>query len=221
MNNNEEILDSKIDDLYMVFVINNQKYALSSKYITEIIEILPITKVPFLPEYMKGIINLRSTIIPVMDARMRFGMEPIEYSERTCIIIIENEANKIGLIVDAVNEVLTIPPKQIMESTKEKNDLKVMSEKLEVINEQLAMKQKQKRKMLVNTLIVADVCLIILFILLAILGSPYQSWDYSDPEWSVIGTLRHSFEWVYFKVAPLMVFVITAILGIIFVKRNK
>ena len=124
MNNNEEILDSKIDDLYMVFVINNQKYALSSKYITEIIEILPITKVPFLPEYMKGIINLRSTFIPVMDARMRFGMEPIEYSERTCIIIIENEANKIGLIVDAVNEVLTIPPKQIMESTKEKNDLK-------------------------------------------------------------------------------------------------
>ena len=124
MNNNEEILDSKIDDLYMVFVINNQKYALSSKYITEIIEILPITKVPFLPEYMKGIINLRSTIIPVMDARMRFGMEPIEYSERTCIFIIENEANKIGLIVDAVNEVLTIPPKQIMESTKEKNDLK-------------------------------------------------------------------------------------------------
>ena len=124
MNNSDEILDSKIDDLYMIFVINNQKYALSSKYITEIIEILPITKVPFLPEYMKGIINLRSTIIPVMDARMRFGMEPIEYSERTCIIIIENEANKIGLIVDAVNEVLTIPPKQIMESTKEKNDLK-------------------------------------------------------------------------------------------------
>ncbi|MDY3000888.1 MAG: chemotaxis protein CheW [Romboutsia timonensis] len=124
MNNSEEILDNKVDDLYMVFVINNQKYALSSKYITEIIEILPITKVPFLPEYMKGIINLRSTIIPVMDARMRFGMEPIEYSERTCIIIIENEANKIGLIVDAVNEVLTIPPKQIMESTKEKNDLK-------------------------------------------------------------------------------------------------
>ena len=104
---------------------------------------------------------------------------------------------------------------------KEKNDLKVISEKLEVINEQLAMKQKQKRKMLVNTLIVADVCLIILFILLAILESPYQSWDYSDPEWSVIGTLWHSFEWVYFKVAPLMVIVITAILGIIFVKRNK
>ena len=99
--------------------------------------------------------------------------------------------------------------------------MKVISEKLEVINEQLAMKQKQKRKMLVNTLIIADVCLIVLFILLAILGSLYQSWDYSDSEWSVIGTLWHSFEWVYFKVAPLMIIVITAILGVIFVKRNK
>lgn len=122
--NNEEILDNKVDDLYMLFMINNQKYALSSKYITEIIEILPITKVPFLPDYMKGIINLRSTIIPVMDARMRFGMNPIEYSERTCIIIIENDTNKIGLIVDAVNEVLTIPSEKIMESTSDKDDIK-------------------------------------------------------------------------------------------------
>ena len=123
-----------------------------------------------------------------------------------------------------ISEILEIPVSEILGESieeKEKNDLKVISEKLEVINEQLAMKQNQKRKMLVNTLIVADVCLIILFILLAILGSPYQSWDYSDPEWSVIGTLWHSFEWAYFKVAPLMVIVITAILGIIFVKRNK
>ena len=122
--NNEEVLNNKVDDLYMLFMINNQKYALSSKYITEIIEILPITKVPFLPDYMKGIINLRSTIIPVMDARMRFGMNPIEYNERTCIIIIENDINKIGLIVDAVNEVLTIPSEQIMESTSDKEDIK-------------------------------------------------------------------------------------------------
>ncbi|MDU4493632.1 MAG: chemotaxis protein CheW, partial [Staphylococcus warneri] len=111
---NEEIIENKIDDLYMVFIINNQKYALSSKYIIEIIEMLPITKVPFLPNYMKGIINLRSTIIPVMDARMRFDMEPIAYNERTCIIIIENDSNKIGLIVDAVNEVINISPTQSM-----------------------------------------------------------------------------------------------------------
>ena len=104
---------------------------------------------------------------------------------------------------------------------KEKNDLKVISEKLEVINEQLSITQKQKRKRSFILLLIADIFVILLFILLAILGSPYQSWDYSDPEWSVIGTLWHSFEWVYFKVAPLMIIVITAILGVIFVKRNK
>ncbi len=124
MSMNDEALDSKIDDLYMVFMINNQKYALSYKYIIEIIEIMPIIKVPFLPEYMKGIINLRSTIIPVMDVRMRFGMEPIDYTERTCIIIIENNINKIGLIVDAVNEFIMIPSNLIMEATSDKDDIK-------------------------------------------------------------------------------------------------
>ena len=85
-----------------------------------------------------------------------------------------------------ISEIFETPVSEILGESieeKEKNDLKVISEKLEVINEQLAMKQNQKRKMLVNTLIIADVCLIVLFILLAILGSPYQSWDYSDPEW--------------------------------------
>lgn len=105
---NDVETENRIDDLYMVFVVNNQKYALSSKYIIEIIEMLPITKVPFLPKYMKGIINLRSTIIPVMDARIRFDIEPINYNERTCIIIIENNNSKIGLIVDTVNEVIRI-----------------------------------------------------------------------------------------------------------------
>ncbi|MCH1959606.1 MULTISPECIES: chemotaxis protein CheW [Romboutsia] len=114
MSTNDEIIDNKIDDLCMVFIIDNQKYALSSKYITEIIEMLPITKVPFIPEYIKGIINLRSNIIPVMDARMRFGISPKEYDERTCIIIIENNDEKIGLIVDAVNEVIHIPDGQSM-----------------------------------------------------------------------------------------------------------
>ena len=83
------------------------------------------------------------------------------------------------------------------------------------------MKQKQTRKRTINFLIIMDVCIILLFILLAVLGSPYQSWDYSDPEWSVIGTIWHSFEWVFFKVAPIVVMVITLILGTILIKRNK
>lgn len=124
MNTNDETIDNKIDDLYMVFVINNQKYALSSKYIIEIIEMLPITKVPFIPKYMKGIINLRSTIIPVMDARMRFDMDPIDYNERTCVIIIENSGNQIGLIVDAVNEVIHISPNQSMKMNSNNDESK-------------------------------------------------------------------------------------------------
>lgn len=125
MEKNDEILDNKIDDLYMVFIVNNQKYALSSKYIIEIIEMLPITKVPFTNNYMRGIINLRSSIIPVMDARLRFDMEPIEYNQRTCIIIIENNMNKIGLIVDAVNEFIHIPEEKniSMKSSKVENKL--------------------------------------------------------------------------------------------------
>ena len=122
MYSSDEVVENKIDDLYMVFVINNQKYALSSKYIIEIIEMLPIAKVPFLPKYMKGIINLRSTIIPVMDARIRFDMEPIEYNERTCIIIIENKMEKIGLIVDTVNEVIHISPEQSMKMKSNNDD---------------------------------------------------------------------------------------------------
>lgn len=124
MHTNGEVIENKIDDLYMIFIIDNKKYALSSKYILEIIEMLPITKVPFLPKYMKGIINLRSTIIPVMDARMRIDIEPIEYNERTCIIIIENNKDKIGLIVDAVNEVITIPPNKNMKITSNKGEYK-------------------------------------------------------------------------------------------------
>ena len=101
----------------------------------------------------------------------------------------------------SISEVFETPVSEILGENieeKEKNDIKVISEKLEVINEQLSRKQKQKRKRTINFLIVLDVCIILLFIILAILGSPYQSWNYNDPEWSVIGTIWHSFEWIFF-----------------------
>ena len=123
-----------------------------------------------------------------------------------------------------ISEIFETPVNEILGESieeKEKNDLKVISGKLEVINEQLSMHQKQKRKRIVNFLIIADVCLILFFILLAVLGSPYLSWDFSNPEWAVIGTFWHVFEWIFFKVVPLMIIVIISILGIIFIKRNK
>ena len=122
-----------------------------------------------------------------------------------------------------LSEIFETPVSEILGENierKQNNDLRVISEKLEVINEQLSIKQKQKRKIIVSALIIADVGLILLFILLAILGSPYQAWDYSNPEWSVIGTLWHSFEWIYFKIAPLIVVIISIIIGVILGKRK-
>lgn len=104
---------------------------------------------------------------------------------------------------------------------KETNDLKVISEKLEVINEQLSISQKQKRKRKIMVLLIIDICLIFFFVLLALLGSPYLTWDYGNPEWSVIGTLWHSFEWIFFRIVPLLIIIITVIFIILFIKREK
>lgn len=68
---------------------------------------------------------------------------------------------------------------------------------------------------------IADIFTILLFIILALLGSPYQSFNYSNPEWLVIGSLWHSFEWILFRIAPLVIIVITSILVIQFINREK
>ena len=123
-----------------------------------------------------------------------------------------------------ISELFETPVSEILgESIEEKetNDLKVISEKLEVINEQLSISQKQKRETKIIVLLIIDICLIFFFVLLALLGSPYLTWDYGNPEWSVIGTLWHSFEWIFFRIAPLLIIVITAILIILFIKREK
>lgn len=121
-----------------------------------------------------------------------------------------------------ISELFETPVSEILgESIEEKetNDLKVISEKLEVINEQLSISQKQKRKRKIMVLLIIDICLIFFFVLLALLGSPYLTWDYGNPEWSVIGTLLHSFEWIFFRIAPLLIIIITVI--ILFIKREK
>ena len=124
----------------------------------------------------------------------------------------------------SISKIFQVPVSEILGENieeKEVNDIKNISEKLEVINEQLSRRKKQKRKRIINFFIILDVCIILLFIILAILDSPYQSWDYSDPEWSVIGTIWHSFEWLFFKVAPIMIIVITLTLGIMLMKKKS
>lgn len=99
---------------YLTFNIGSETYAIEIRYVTEIIGIQPITEVPEVPEYIKGIINLRGKIIPVMDVRLRFKKPFLEYAERTCVIVIDVEEISIGLIVDSVAEVITIPDSDVV-----------------------------------------------------------------------------------------------------------
>lgn len=93
---------------YLIFSMGKELFGIEIRYITEIIGMQPITEVPEMPSYVKGITNLRGKIIPVMDARLRFKKEEREYDSRTCIIVLETHETSIGLIVDSVAEVLTM-----------------------------------------------------------------------------------------------------------------
>ncbi|SHI68426.1 chemotaxis protein CheW [Lutispora thermophila] len=93
---------------YLIFSIDSESYGIEIQYVTEIIGIQTITEVPELPDYIKGITNLRGKIIPVMDVRLRFRKEAKEYNDRTCIIVIDIMGMSVGLIVDGVTEVVTI-----------------------------------------------------------------------------------------------------------------
>ncbi len=101
------------DGKYLTFVIGEECYGLDISHVTEIIGMQKITSVPDVENYVKGVINLRGKVIPVMDVRLRFGMSPRVYDDRTCIIVINVGAHTIGLVVDTVSEVLDIGAGQI------------------------------------------------------------------------------------------------------------
>ncbi len=101
-------------DKYLTFTMGNEEYGIDIKYVREIVGLQEITEVPELPPYVKGIINLRGNIIPVIDVRLRFKKPAIEYNDRTCTIVIDVQGIAVGLIVDAVAEVLTIPEQDVV-----------------------------------------------------------------------------------------------------------
>ncbi len=100
-------------DLYLTFDINGEYFAIDVINIKEIITMCAVTLVPEAPDYVKGIINLRGDIVPVISVRARFGIEEIEYDEATCIVVLDFDEYIIGLIVDKVEGVLTIPEENI------------------------------------------------------------------------------------------------------------
>jgi purine-binding chemotaxis protein CheW len=100
-------------DKYLTFHLAGEDYGLEIHYVTEIIGIQKITKVPDMPNFIRGVINLRGKVIPVMDVRARFRLAAREYDERTCIIVVDISQQPLGLVVDRVNEVVDIPGEQV------------------------------------------------------------------------------------------------------------
>jgi purine-binding chemotaxis protein CheW len=102
---------------YLTFSLSNEEYGIGILKIKEIIGMMPITSVPRSPKYIRGVINLRGKVIPVIDLRIRFSMAKKEYNDRTCIIVVEIESHGIemviGIVVDSVSEVLSIKSEEI------------------------------------------------------------------------------------------------------------
>lgn len=102
---------------YLSFSLAEEEYGIGILKIKEIIGMMPITIVPKTPEFVKGVINLRGKVIPIIDLRLRFGMEAAGYTDRTCIIVVEIESKSgtvlIGIVVDSVSEVLNVRTESI------------------------------------------------------------------------------------------------------------
>lgn len=127
----EELQEQEKDaqkGMFMTFQAGKEYFGINISYVKQIIAMQPITVVPEVEDYIKGLINLRGKIIPVIDVRVRFKMEPKEYTDRTCIIVIDVKSTVVGLIVEKIAEVDTImdsdivpPPTLGGRSTNEEN----------------------------------------------------------------------------------------------------
>ncbi len=105
---------------YLTFTLAEEEYGIGILKVKEINGMMPITSVPRTPEFVKGVINLRGKVIPVLDLRIKFGMASIDYTDRTCIIVVEIDSDAgtllIGIVVDSVSEVLNIRGEEIEET---------------------------------------------------------------------------------------------------------
>lgn len=112
----------KREGKYLTFTLADEEYGIGILKVKEIIGMMPVTSVPRTPQYVKGVINLRGKVIPVVDLRLKFDMDAIEYNDRTCIIVVEIEGQSgtflIGNVVDSVSEVLSIKGDDIEDTPK-------------------------------------------------------------------------------------------------------
>ena len=105
------------DGKYLTFALDSEEYGIGVMKVKEIIGLMRATPVPRTPDYVLGVINLRGKVIPVIDLRLRFGLESIESTDRTCVIVVEVDGKAgpamIGIVVDSVSDVLNIKEEDI------------------------------------------------------------------------------------------------------------
>ena len=145
--------ESKVLGKVMTFHIGDQIYGIEIAYVVEIIEMQHITKIPHVPSYIKGIINVRSKVVPIVDIRARFGKPEIPYTSRTCIIILAMGEISVGIIVDSVADVEDIHSSDISATPENKavntnefiqymirsgNDVKLILDVAKLLDEQEA-----------------------------------------------------------------------------------
>ena len=108
-----------VQQQYLTFFLADEEYAINIQRVKEIIEYTTVTKVPKVPEWIRGVINLRGNVVPVVDLTVRFGLKERPVSKTTCIVIVEieqdSERSVMGVIADAVNQVIDLAPKDIEE----------------------------------------------------------------------------------------------------------
>ena len=100
-------------DKFLTFQIADEEFAIPIGHVIEIVGIQKITEVPDMPDFVKGVINLRGKVIPVMDVRLRFRLPSVAYDDRTCVVVVCVGNVTIGLVVDTVSEVVSIPESDI------------------------------------------------------------------------------------------------------------
>jgi purine-binding chemotaxis protein CheW len=114
---NDALLDEQQEDTqegkFLTFSLGHEEYGIEIRHVTEIIGIQNVTDLPDTPDFVKGVINLRGKVIPVIDVRLRFNMQERPYDERTCIVVVSIKGMAVGLIVDSVSEVINIPASDI------------------------------------------------------------------------------------------------------------
>jgi purine-binding chemotaxis protein CheW len=111
-----EPLQRQLGGKYLTFFLAEEEYGIEILKVHEIIGMMSITSVPRTPRFIRGVINLRGKVIPIIDLRLKFGMKAIEQTEETCIIVVQAQGIELGIVVDRVSEVLDIPSDDIDET---------------------------------------------------------------------------------------------------------